>query len=123
VGRFETIIAGVCLGSWLLTGIFLLGPVPGIHGLGPPSALFAFAAALGWLAGNVYVARSKRAALGRCGLLALYLGGPTGMVWLWWAIQPAALRRLAPLAPVLALGVFCVFFLVPVTLRRFPRQR
>jgi len=123
VPRFETIVAGICLGGWLLTGVFLLAPVPGIHGLGPPGALFPFAAALGWIVGNLYVARSKKSGLARHGLLALYYGGPTGLVWLWWAIQPATARRLAPLAPLWALGVFSVFYLVPVTLRRFPRSR
>jgi hypothetical protein len=123
VRRLDLAVAGVCLGAWLLAAAFLF--VPGLAGDGalPPGALFPFAAAVGWLAGNVYVQGTRAAtALGRL-LLPLYLGGPPGLVWLYWAWVPRAARLANPLAPLWALAVFAVFFLVPVTLRGFPRGR
>ncbi len=123
MAKLEAIVAGVCLGAWLLAGVFYLTGMPGPRAFASPYTLFPFAAALGWLAGNVYVARVRAAPLGRRGLLAVYLGGPPGLIWLAWALFPGGIRQAAPLAPVLALGVFGIFYLVPVTLRRFPRGR
>jgi len=45
------------------------------------------------------------------------------MIWLWWALEPRVVQHQAPLAVLWALGVYLVFFLVPVTLQRFPRPR
>jgi hypothetical protein len=123
VRRLDLGVAGVCLGAWLLAAAFLF--VPGLRGDGalPPNALFPFAAALGWLAGNLYVQGTRGVEALRRLLLALYLGGPPGLIWLYWAWVPIALRLQNPLAPLLALGVFAVLFLVPVTLRGIPRRR
>jgi hypothetical protein len=77
---------------------------------------------LGWLAGNLYVGRERRSGSSRRLLLPLYLGGPPGFIWLYWVLEPRWARLANPLAPVWALAVFGIFFLVPVTLRRFPRR-
>lgn len=69
------------------------------------------------------MARRRRGAGSRRTLLALYLGGPPGILWLLWAGFAAAERLANPLAPLWALGVFAVFFLVPFSLRRFPGGR
>lgn len=120
--RLDLGIAGICLGAWLLAAAFLF--VPGLRSGGtlPPNGLFPWSAAIGWLAGNLYVGGTRRAAGLRRLLLALYLGGPPGLVWLYWAFVAVPQRLENPLAPLWALGVFAVFFLVPVTLRGFPRR-
>jgi hypothetical protein len=123
VRRLDLAVAGVCLGAWLLAAAFLLVPALRADGALPANALFAFAAAVGWLAGNLYVQGTRSTVALRRVLLPLYLGGPPGLVWLYWSWVPLAARLVHPLAPLWALGVFAVFFLVPVTLREFPRRR
>lgn len=87
--------------------------------------LYGVAAATGWLAGNVYVARARglpRALRRR--LLLIYFLGPPSLLYLLRTLAPAAQQAGAPLAFVWAFGVFAVLFLVPVTLRRSaPRRR
>lgn len=121
--RLDLGVAGICLGAWLLAAAFLF--VPGLAGDGvlPADGLFPFAAALGWLAGNLYVAGARRAEPLRRHLLSLYLGGPPGLVWLYGSWVERGERLIHPLAPLWALGVFAMLFLVPVTLRGFPRRR
>jgi len=122
VRRLDLGVAGVCLGAWLLAAAFLFVPALRAGGALPPNGLFACGAVAGWLAGNLYVGGIRRAAaLGRL-LLALYLGGPPGLVWLYWSLVARVDRLQNPLAPLWALGVFVVFFLVPVTLRGIPRR-
>lgn len=121
--RFDAGVAGLCLGAWLVASGFLWlgdGRAPRLVG---PGALFPAAAVLGWLSGNLYVARRRRGAGRRRTLLAVYLGGPPGILWLLWAGFEPAERLANPLAPLWALGVFGVFFLVPFSLRRFPGGR
>lgn len=120
--RFEAVVGGICLGAWLVAAALLFAPLDADRFALSERGLFPLAAAFGWLAGNFYVARSRTAGLGRRGLLALYLGGPPGLVWLYWAMAPSAARALSPLAPLLALAVFAIFFVVPVSLRGFPRR-
>jgi len=123
VKRFDAGVAGLCLGAWFVAIGFLWfggGRAPRLVG---PGALFPAAAILGWLAGNVYVARRRAVTTARRTLLALYLGGPPGILWLLWAGFERAARLANPLAPLWALGVFGVFFLVPFSLRRFPGGR
>ena len=120
--KLESIVGGICLGAWLLATFFLFAQGADFARHPPPRGLFPLAATVGWLAGNAYVVRSRAGALGRMGLLSLYLGGPPGLVWLYWATIPAALRLASPLAPLLALGVYAIFFGVPVSLRGFPRR-
>jgi hypothetical protein len=118
VPRLEAIVSGICLGAWILASIFLTTSAGGIDRFIPPRFIFPYAAMLGWLAGNVYVARRRSRAMSRRALLAIYLGGPPGLIWLFWTIIPTSLRVTSPIAPPLALGIFGIFFLVPVTLRR-----
>jgi len=120
--RTETNLGGFFLATWIASGVYVAG------WLAPPGlglsfyGLFSFAGAFGWVVGNLLVLRLR--ALGwptgrrRSGLVALYLLVPAGLVALLRAMAPTDLRRAAPLAGLLALGVYAIFFLVPVTLRR-----
>ena len=86
-----------------------------------PMSLYQFygvAAFVGWLAGNVYVHRTKGLpkALRRRFLL-IYLLGPPGIFYILRSMAPISSQAAVPLAPVYATGVFAVLFLVPVTLR------
>jgi hypothetical protein len=78
--------------------------------------LYILAAAAGWLCGNVFVARRRRGAA-VAWMLAVYYLGPLAPLVLLWGMAPAAHQQAAPLVPLLATGVFTVFFLVPWTLR------
>jgi hypothetical protein len=64
------------------------------------------------------VTRLAKAAASRRVLLALYFGGPPGVIWLLWALIPLEVQADSPLVPLLSLGIFAIFFLVPVTLRK-----
>ena len=121
--RFEAVVGGICLGAWLLAALFLFVQNSDFARYPPPRGLFPLAAATGWVAGNLYVVRSRLVPMGRRGLLSLYLGGPPGLLWLYWSMIPATVRLQSPLAPILALGVFAVLFGVPVSLRGFPGGR
>lgn len=124
--RTETVLGGFFLATWVAAGLYVAG------GLEPPGlalsfyGLFSFAGAFGWVIGNLFVLRSRAlrgapAALQRR-LLALYCAVPAGTVALLRAMAPAELRRAAPLAGLLAVGVYVVFFFVPWSLRpRRPR--
>lgn len=80
------------------------------------------AAAVGWLFGNIYVARS-RSGRSRLLLLAVYGLGPIPLLFLLRAMAPAQALELAPLVPLFASLMFLVFFVVPVSLRAPARQR
>ncbi len=116
--RFDAIFAGIFLGGWASAIFFLAWGPPGLDSFLPPRALFPFAAALGWFAGNLYMVRRRSTRLGRRLLLSIYLGGPPAILWLFWALAPTPVRAASPLAPLLAVTILGVFFLVPVTLRR-----
>ena len=116
--RFEA-VAGTLFGIvWLLaTGLLLIGDLE-LSRFPPPRSIFSFAAIVGWIAGNVFMTRLKSSALARRALVAIYLGGPPGLIWLLWACVPTPVQVLSPLVPFLSLAIFGIFFLVPVTLRR-----
>ncbi len=86
--------------------------------------LYGLAAALGWMLGNLEVLRRRRAEAGgglvaeRRGFYWLHLLMPGGLFYLLWALAQESLRSGFPLAPLYALGVYVVLFLVPVSLRR-----
>lgn len=85
---------------------------------------FALAAATGWLAGNVYVQRTRGVpGKVRRRLVWAYLAGPPALTYVVWEMQSDAVRNAAPLAPVWATAVMLIFFLVPVTFRRSGRPR
>lgn len=112
---------------WVVAMLAFFGilPLAGAFDLGLYS-LYSFAAALGWLAGNVYVLRRRGLPAGgrwRRRLLPTYLLGPPGVVYLLRALAPPSVQAAAPLVPLLSFLVYLIFFLVPVTLRpRTPRR-
>lgn len=120
--RLDLALAGIFLGAWLLAAAFLFVPGLSSGALVPPGGLFPWSAVVGWLSGNLYVAGTRHAAALRRLLLALYLGGPPGLVWLYWSLVPKVDRLTDPLAPLWGLGILAVLFLVPVALRGFPRR-
>jgi hypothetical protein len=123
--RTETVLGGFFLATWVVAGLYVAG------WLAPPGlalsfyGLFSFAGAFGWVIGNLFVLRARTLAgvppAFRRRFLALYLLLPAGAVALVRAMAPVELRRAAPLAGLLALSVYLVFFFVPWSLR--PRSR
>lgn len=80
--------------------------------------LYGVAAALGWVAGNVYVKRSRRFPKPvRSRILLIYLLGPPGVIYLLRSLAPYEVQAVAPMAAIYGCGVFFIFFLVPVTLK------
>lgn len=119
--RSETILAGFFLACWAAALVYAVG------GLAPPGVplslygLFAFAAALGWVTGNLFVLRLRarptppgRPRL-RFGVLYLFL--PAGLPALLYSMASTEFRAAAPLAGLLALAIQTLFFFVPVSLR------
>lgn len=110
---------GIFLAIWTVALASIVGLLPAA-GLLDFSLyqLYGSAAALGWVAGNVYVNRSRRfpkQVRGR--ILLIYLMGPPGVVYLLRALAPHEAQAAAPMAAIYGCGVFFVFFLVPVTLK------
>ena len=97
--------------------------LPALADLAPPLyPLYSAAAALGWVAGNVYVARRRRlpwlrGRWLRTFFLTSYLLAPPGAVYLWWSLHPAEVLRAAPLVPIYSFGVYAALFFVPVLLK------
>lgn len=119
ISRFELVLGAFFIACWFL-GLLALLRIFSLAGelrlgLYP---LFSLSAALGWVMGNVYVQRTRRQPPRR-GLprgLWIYLLGPPGVLILVRAMAPRIEQEAAPLVPVLAVAVFVVFFLVPVSL-------
>jgi len=104
---------------WLMTVAHLFGrlPLSGRYDLSL-YLYYGLAAGMGWLGGNVWMARRRRVDRRTASrLLIFYLFAPPSGLYLLHAAASVESRLLAPLAPVWALGVYVVFFLVPVTLR------
>lgn len=125
MNRLELALLGLFLACWTVNLLVLAGLVR-VAGNYPMSlyGIYGVAAALGWLAGNVYVQRTRGfpGALRRRFLLIYFLG-PPGIVYLLRAMAPVAEQVAAPLVPVYAFGVFGIFFLVPVSLKATARPR
>lgn len=120
--RFETALLVLCSACWILALTHFLGPAPLADRL-PLSlyGLYSTAAASGWLFGNVYARRRRRLPPRlKMRVALLYAVGPPGMLYLLRALAPAAEQRAAPLVPLFALGVYEIFFLVPITLTWAP---
>jgi len=110
---------GLFLACWFLAALAALGLLD-LAGVLPLSlyALYSTAAALGWLAGNVYVwrARGVEGRL-RSRMRWIYLLGPPGIVYLLRAMAPRVDQLTAPLVPLYSLGVYVALFLVPILMR------
>ena len=89
--------------------------------------LYSLAAALGWLAGNVFLHRAQDEFPPglRKRLLLSYFLAPPGILFVLRALAPAQIQQAAPLVPIYGLGVYALFFLVPLTLRakRRPKRK
>ncbi len=118
--RLEIVLAALFLASWLAVALEVLGLVS-LSGSLPLSlyGYYAFAGALGWLAGNLYVRRARGLPRPlRRGMLARYLAGTPSLLYLVRAMAPMAAKLSAPFVPLYALAPFLMLFMVPVTLSR-----
>lgn len=80
--------------------------------------LFSFAAATGWLQGNLYARRvASPGAKLRPVLFAFYLLVPVGPFFMFRAMASIEAQRAAPLVPWFCAGILSIFFLVPVSLQ------
>jgi hypothetical protein len=116
--RLEPVLFGFFTLCWLIS--IVLVAVGGAADRSLPINLYhlyGLAAFGGWLSGNVYVHRTKRTPKRqRTRTFLVYLMGPPGLLFLLHAATQ--IRANVPLAPVYALGVYVVFFMVPVSFRR-----
>ncbi len=119
--QFELTLLVVFSAVWLVAMLALFGvlPLAGAFNLGL-YPLYSLAAALGWISGNVYMARRRRLPAGgrwRKRLLLAYLVGPPGVLYLLRSLASAADQQAAPLVPIYSFAVYLIFFFVPVTLQ------
>lgn len=123
--KLELALLGFSATTWLVAILGQLGllPLAGTFHL-DLYPLYSLATVLGWVAGNVYVTRKRLLPPNRYRrrLLMSYFFGPPGLLYLIRALAPREIQNLAPLAWVYALGVYSIFFLVPVTLKVQPRR-
>ena len=122
--RFEVILVAFFFATWGVDCLALLGlvEISGSLELGL-YPLYSMAAATGWIAGNIYVPRTRRLPRElRRRFLWIYFVGPAGLIYLLRAMATEQSQQHAPLVPVYGLGVFTVLFLVPVLLKRSPRN-
>ncbi len=118
-------LLGVFLAIWTVALAAMVGllPAAGLLDLNLYQ-LYGVSAALGWLAGNVYVTRSLRFLKPvRRRVLLIYVLGPPGIIYLLRALASYDLQASAPLAAVYGSGVFFILFLVPVTLKSSSPRR
>ena len=112
--------------AWLLAILAGIGLVPLAGTLTLDLyRLYSIAAVLGWVAGNIYVFRSRAAHDHfRRRLLLSYLIGPPSFVYLLRALASTTAQQAAPFVPLYSFVVYSLFFLVPLTLRatRTPRR-
>ena len=121
--RLETVLLGLFGAFWVVLVLAYLGVVHLAVTL-PLTLyeLFGTAGMVGTLAGNLAVWRSigvdvevwRR-------LKVIYYVGPACLPMLVRALAPLELRVAAPFAALWAVGVYSVFYLVPVSMRRVPR--
>lgn len=118
--KLEAPLFGLFFACWLLAVLHHLGLVPPFAQIHLSLyQLYAVAAVLGWVSGNVHVHRRrllppehrKRAA-------ALWLVGPQGIPALLRALAPLESQAAAPVVPLYAFGVGAVFFCVPLVFGR-----
>lgn len=120
--RLDPVLLGLFLACWLVDLLVLLRMVR-LADMLPLTlyGLYSVAVAFGWLFGNIYVRRRRGLPPPvRRRLLALYLIGPLGILFLLRYMSPAELQRAAPFVPLYAFCVFAILFLVPVTILKLP---
>jgi hypothetical protein len=116
---WELGLLGVFLAVWTVALASLVGllPAAGLLDLSLYQ-LYGICAALGWVAGNIYVSRSRRFPKPlRSRILLIYLLGPPGLIYMLRALASNEVQAAAPLAAIYGCAVFFVLFLVPVTLK------
>jgi hypothetical protein len=109
--------AGLFLACWMVFILEMLGlaRLPMLPRL-TLTQLYSAASVLGWMAGMIYVQRTRHLAGPlRRRLFLLSFFGPPSLVFLLGSM--ARLQRQAPLVLVWALCVFGIFYLVPVSFR------
>ena len=124
--NLELHLLTVSLGLWVLSVLHLLGLVPlGGHLELDYYELYAIAAALGWISGNVFFYRARDLVRpSRTRFLLIYLLGPPSLLTLLRALAPLEMQEAVPLVPLYASAVYAIFFLVPVTLKpKLPPRR
>lgn len=125
MSRVEPVLVAFFIATWSVDLMAVVGLVDlrGNLELGL-YPLYSTAAATGWVAGNIYVARGQGLPrpLRRRILLVYYLG-PPGLLYLLRAMASLETQRAAPLVPIFSFGVFSVLFLVPVLMPRAPSRR
>jgi len=123
---FELHLFTVSLGVWVLVILHRSGVVPLGGNLELSyQKLYAIAALLGWLSGNLYLYRARGLVRpARTRFLLIYLLGPPSFLNLLRSLAPAREQAAVPLIPLYALAVFTIFFLVPVSLKpKLPPRR
>ena len=112
-------LLGIFVACWAVALVVQVAGLPFAGSL--PMNLYQFygvAAFAGWLAGNVYVHRTRDLPKAiRRRLLLVYLLGPPSLFYILRSMALITSQTAVPLAPVYATGVFAILFLVPVTLR------
>lgn len=116
LSRIELPLFGLFLACWVLAGAHGVGLVSLAGALGLNLyQLYAVAAGIGWLSGNVYVQKRRRLPEDhRRRAAALWLVGPQGIPAVLRAMAPAAAQAAAPAVPIYAFCVGAVFFSVPL---------
>jgi hypothetical protein len=118
--RTEAALAGLFLATWLAAIAYSTGLLAQHYTLRfDLYGLYVFAAAFGWVVGNLYTLRlrSLDPRLQRR-FLGLYLVVPAGTVALVRALTAVEWRAAAPLAGLYALCVYAIFWFVPWTVRK-----
>lgn len=120
LSRLEPPLFGLFLACWLAVVLHSVGVVSlaGVLALSFYE-LYAVAAVLGWVSGNVYVHKRRRLPREhRRRAAVLWLVGPQGIPALLRAMAPPGAEVTAPLVPLYAFGVGAVFFCVPLVFGR-----
>ena len=122
--ELELALLWIFLALWTVALGAMIGflPATGLVDLGLYQ-FYGLASLLGWLAGNVYVHRTKGVSKPlRRRLILIYLLGPPALIYLIRSMAPMSTQAQAPFAAIYACGVFAIFFLVPVTLKSSLRR-
>ena len=117
--RYEVILLALFLACWTIELLVIFGLLQ-IDGTLPLTLYpyYTTAMSLGWLFGMVFVQRTRNfdRAL-RTVFATFYTAGPAGILFLLRDMAPQEWQRAAPFVPVYGLGVYIIFFVVPVIFR------